>query len=804
MKVLVILSAIVCCPIICLAQLKIHGLVNTDGGGPLAYASILLLERSDSSFVQGQFSDENGFYSFEVESEGDYFISISAVGYHKVFSHTFSLHSNNSPYDLEPITASDKTEELEEITVTAEAPMFEHKIDRTIINVQNIISGTGGSALDLLQRSPGVTVDKISNTISLSGKENIKIMINGRMSRLPYESVVQMLEGVNAENIEQIELITNPPAKYEAEGDGGIIHIVMKKQEDFGTNGTFSLKTGYGRRGKIGGTFNLNHRSERINVFGDMNTNNDFSRQYMNTDWKILAQDKIEETSSNNNRKPFTRIINGSLGFDWELGDKTSIGGLFSAFDRKWDMDAIASISKWEENRSTHNINMKSVEDNNWLQLLGSLQFIHQINEKYDFTIDLDRINYNSLNPTDYYQDFFNNGGDLLFSERLRSNKDTGIDIWTTALDFSGNINDYFSFEAGAKGSFTALDNIILVDNLINNIWNIHDDFSGNNDMIENVLAGYISAGIKASERTDIQAGIRFEHTKTNINEENQKSLIDRKLKNIFPSLFITHAINNTNFASFSYSRRISRPSFNQLAPFVIFNDPDNFFTGNISLMPSITDAVNLGYQFKTVFLSLQYSYDKNAISLFQPQINSANKHISSSQNMDYMQSFNLMVAFPIQIADWWTVRVNGMGRRAKVKASYLENATSFSKNIFSFNGIQNFKITKTITVEATGFYFSRQLSGIMESAPVAGVDFGIQKEFKNSHLRFSFSDIFRTIKYDNYISMANENLNSRTVLDFETSIASLTYTLNFGNEKIKDRKSMKSSSQEEQERLQE
>jgi outer membrane receptor for monomeric catechols len=233
-----------------------------------------------------------------------------------VHTKVFQLDKSNSPFSIGGIEIPEKVEQLNEVVIQAEKPMFEQKIDRTIINVRSNISRAGGSALDVLQRSPGVTVDKMNSAVSLSGKQGVRIMINGKLSRIPMSAVVQMLGGINAENIERIELITTPPSKYEAEGDAGMINIVMKKLEDKGTNGNASVFTGYGRRGKYGATLNLNSRSKNLNVFGDLSTRNDYSTQYFTTRWAIPINNQINETASNNHRDSFTGANSGSVGLE--------------------------------------------------------------------------------------------------------------------------------------------------------------------------------------------------------------------------------------------------------------------------------------------------------------------------------------------------------------------------------------------------------------------------------------------------------------------------------------------------------
>ena len=797
-----LITAILCLPFISHAQLHVKGIIKIKSGESLPFASVLLLNSSDSSLVRGQVSNDDGFFSIDISEEGSYFISVSAVGYYKETTNVFQLNKNNSPIDMGIITARENIELLSEVEVTADKPMFIQKIDRTIINVHSSISRAGGTALDVLQRSPGVSVDKLNNAIALSGKQGVRIMINGKISRLPMEAIVQMLGGMNAENIEQIELITTPPSKYDAEGDAGMINIVMKKMEDIGINGNLSLFSGYGRRGKLGGTLNLNSRSKKINFFGDLTTRNDFTRMYVNTQWSIPINNLVNETISLNNRKAYTGINSGGLGIDWNVGKKTTIGALFNFFDRKWDMDALANITRTIDQNLSYSLLMNSIEQNDWLQILGNLNLKHEFNKDFSMSVDLDGITYNSKNPTDYYQDYFDNQGNPTTQGHLRSRKNTGIDIFTSAVDFTTKINDNIVLEFGSKGSFTPLDNDIVVDQLSNRAWTIDDGLTSYANMYENIIAGYASTSIKATSKLDIQAGIRYEHTRTNIDTRKQKDLIDRNYGKWFPSLFISHKINDNNSWVISYSRRISRPSFFQLAPFVIFNDPNNFFSGNISLLPSFTDAFKVEYKFKSILLSLQYSHDKNAISLFQPSINTDNKQVSIAKNLEYQNNYSMVLSFPVRVTKWWDMQLNSTAGLFSNLASYLDNPISNSILNFSFNGSQKFKISKSITAELSGFYISRQLFGVLDWSAIGTLDVGLEKKFSKSSLRISYTDIFGTNKWKWGGTIPSEKLNTTSYVDFETTIPTITYSVNFGNNKLKEKRLRNTGSKEEQERL--
>jgi hypothetical protein len=788
-------------PMCASAQLQVKGTVKDAAtGSGIPFASIVLLKQSDSTLVAGQMSTEQGTFELTSSESGTYFLSISSAGYHKTSSAVFNLNASTSPVQLN-LTSTEQVNKLDEVVVRGEKPFLEQKIDRTVINVQSMISRAGGTALDILQRSPGVTVDRMNKSIALSGKQGVRIMINGKISRIPMEAVVQMLAGMNAENIERIELITTPPSRYEAEGDAGMINIVMKQSTDVGTNGSVSAFTGYGRDVKYGGNLNMNNRSKKLNIYGDFNTRHDYTQMYWNTRWSAPVNSEMQEMISNNDRPAYEGATSGNIGAEWQLGKKTSVGGSFGIFKSIWDMDANADITQNVDGTLASTIKMNTIEENDWTQYIGNMNLNYKFNDGWDVTYNLDRIVYDSYNPTSYTQDYFDSNGSSTGTEYLSSSKKTQINIWTSSLDMTGKLNDKISIEFGGKGSFSKLSNDIIVESFEGPDWVVDPELTVYASMFENILAGYVSTSIKATSKLDIMMGVRYEHTVTNIDTDAQQNAVDRNYGKWFPTLFLNQKINENNSMVLSYSRRISRPSFFQLAPFVIFNDPNNFYSGNIALLPSFTDALKAEYRYKTWLVSLLYSYDKNAITLFQPQVNEDNKQVSTAQNLDYRQTLGLVVTFPVQITKWWEIQVNASGNSSKLRANYLDSPIELSISTFSANAVQKFNITKSITGEITASYRSKQYFGVIEWDAIGSVDLGLEKRFPNSSLRFSCADIFQTIDWNLNSYIESQNLRSNTVIDWETTIVNVTYSLNFGNGILKGA-NKRTGASEEQNRL--
>jgi len=786
------------------SQLSVAGSYVQEDGSPIPYANVLLLNAADSSLQKGDVTGSNGHFNIQLSEDGRYLLSIKFIGFQPYYSDVFTLNSSSRSKDFGEITGFENTQQLDEVVVEGEKPLFEQKIDRTVVNVENNIAASGGSALDVLERSPGVTVDRINNSVALAGKQGVRVMINGKISQLPLEAAVQMLDGMSADNIEKIELITTPPAKYEAQGDAGMINIVTKKSIDKGLNGGLSVFTGYGRREKYGGNIIFNGRSKDVNVYGDYSYNMNVTEQLFTIDRSFTDDGDNIRFATKNNRDAFTRVHNGRIGVDWNIGEKTTIGVLGSIFDRHWEMDkADANIIEHTNGVQTAGINMSTVEINDWILLLGNFNITHDFNNKHSLSFDLDHIYYDSDNPTDYVQNFFDTQGSLTNSSILLSRKQTPINTWVSKIDYTYNINDKITFEAGGKVSLSDLENIIVVENEENDQLVIDNNLSSDAKMIENIGAGYVASTIDVSEKIDLQIGLRYEHTITNIDTQAEADIVDRNFGNWFPSTFFQYTINKNNSYVISYSRRITRPSFFQIAPFVIFLSPNTFWSGNESLLPALTDAVKAEYRYKSFLLSFQYSHDKNSISLFQPRLNEENQQVSKAENLDYRNNYSINFSFPVNLARWWEFQFNTAYNYIINKATYLSEPIELSVQNFTINGQSKIKLPKDFTFEISGFYNSKQLFGVSEMGAFGALTLGLEKKLLNGSIRASYSDLFDTNQWLFQTNLSEENLNAETLIDFETRIFRLTYSTTFGNRKLKVNKRSKTGSEEEQRRFQ-
>src|SRR5258706_5310240 len=322
------------------AQSNINGSVADSYKQPLGDATVLLLNTRDSSLVKGTTTARNGQYSFTNISPGSYLLVSTFINYKQVYTKPFSVSGGREEINLTEIQLAEKETQLTVVKVTARKPLFEQKIDRMVVNVAGSITAAGSTALEVLEKSPGIIVDHQNNSLSMNGKDGVVIMINGRISRMPVAAVMQMLAGMSSSNIEKIELITTQPANYDAEGNAGFINIVLKTNSQYGTNGSYSITAGYGKGLITSASMNFNHRRGKIKPYcGYFFFPRDKKKKFFFFP-KVMNQGKSIETYSGTDRNPTVTNFDGRLGLDYELNKKTVVGALFPGYANRFAMTA--------------------------------------------------------------------------------------------------------------------------------------------------------------------------------------------------------------------------------------------------------------------------------------------------------------------------------------------------------------------------------------------------------------------------------------------------------------------------------
>ncbi|HEV8283092.1 MAG TPA: TonB-dependent receptor [Chitinophagaceae bacterium] len=784
----------------------LQGKVTGSNGGLLANVNVLLLNSRDSSLVKGSISDKTGNYQFQNIRPGSYLLSASMSGYQTTYtSAPVIVDENKTAVTIPELNLSENVKQLAEVKVVAIRPFIVQEIDRTVVNVANSIVSAGNTALEVLERSPGIMVDRQNNIISMLGKDGVNVMINGKLSYMPASSVIQMLEGMNAANIDKIELITTPPANFDAGGNAGYINIVLKQNDNFGTNGSVSGTIGYGK-GWMGQTsLNINHRKGKTNVFGDISLSRTKKPFTVDGYSRVSNNGNITENYLNTDRIDTTWNYNARVGLDYQAGSHTLFGILVTSAGRLFSQGEHQTNSTYLNGQlDTLKFNANS-EINNWLNYGVNLNLQHTFREGENLSVNADYIHYNNDQPVNYYTQSYNKSGAFIYDAIARSGKRTPIDFWVTGADYSRKLSKKISMDAGLKGTIASFNNDISYERLKQNNWERDPSYSAVYELKEDYSAAYISFNMTASEKTSVKVGLRYEYTNSNLGTKEIKNIVDRHYGNLFPSFFLSHKVDDNNSFNLSYNLRIDRPKINQLAPFTYFSSSNSVLTGNPALQPAISNKVSVGYSFRKYFLSLAFTKEDHAIAEFQPTVDSVtNKTIVTAENLKNKNQVSAVVSVPVTVSKWWSMFYNITGLWEQVNAIYKSESVRLENKNINIYMSQRFNLPKDFSIELSGFYLSRTLRGIAINRAMGKLDFGVRKKLSGKDaINFSIDDVFNTFEFRSYVNIPKQNLVGDIRIKFAQRTFKLIYSRNFGNTKLKQNRNVTTGAEEEKKRVQ-
>jgi len=771
---------------------------------PLPFATIILKDSNDT-YISGVITDDKGNFELDNIAVGKYLLEIQFIGY-QTYTQAIEISSEHIHLDLGTIAIQDIGQSLDEITIKADKPLYVQKVDRMVINVASSILSSGSTALDVLERSPGISINRQSNSISLVGKDGVRVMINGKISYMPQESIVQLLQGMSADNIESIELITTPPANMDAEGNAGYINLVMKKQSDLGLNGSYSFSGGVGNGTTTQDNINFNYRKNRLNLYGNYSFMRNSQGQEFELGRTLLDENgNVIDLNTISYRDPTQRNHSMRLGMDYDLTEKTIIGVIVDAYDQKWTMDAINESLETENGDPKSYVELVNDERNQWKHFGSNLNIKHNFKESEYLSIDFDYLYFYNENPTNYSNSFYDENGDFEKEELTKSNKTTPLSAFVTSADYSNQINENFKLETGIKAAFSSFENDVIVATFNGEVFVPDSTLTNFSELTENILAIYASADYNISKKTNLKLGIRYEYTDSELDTDKEGKVVDRTYGEFFPSAFINHNVNDSLSFNLSYVRRITRPTFNEMAPFVIFFDPTTFFAGNPAIQPSISNAVKIGSNYKTFILSAEYSIEDGAIARFQQRYDEENERlIFEAGNLDESRVFSLTLGLPLKLTDWWKTQNTLIYLNTRIENTVDDIKRKYEQNTFQINSTQAFKLTETISSEIVIFYNGPRLMGSLEMKSNFFMNFGIQKKLgdKWGTLRFNINDIFDSNEFRSTTSLPDQNVNTTADIDFSNRTFVLTYFRNFGNKKIKSSRERKTGAEEERKRI--
>ena len=782
---------------------SISGKIIDQNNKALDFVNVGLLKANDSVLIKSAITDIEGKYTFSNVAAGNYIISASMFGFKNTYSSPFSVKNQNlNLADTKMIIAS---KALNEITVTAKKPLIERKTDRLVMNVENSTLATGSSALEVLEKAPGVTVDQNDN-IAMQGKQGVTIMMDGKMTYMSHADLVIMLKNMSSSEIETIELIANPSSKYDASGNAGIINIKRKKGKGLGTNGSIIAGLGYGKNLRGNSAVNLNHRNKNVNYFGTYSNN--FSKREQVLDIRRLFESGINQTYFDQNAEILNQNINNSLraGADIFINKKSTLGFLANAYisggdDTNLNTTRVSStINTLDSSIFVSNLTDKRYRNysfnTNYKLTLDSLG--------QEFSVDLDYSNYFGRDKADYNNFYFlENGSQLRNPWFFRNTTPSQINIAAIKIDYTKPIGKKSKLEAGVKTSYVKTDNDFQFTQLNNTVWE-NDELRSNHFIYdENVNAAYLSFSTSII-KTNVQFGLRAEQTNSKGDLITTNNVVKRSYINFFPTAFLSRSLGKNHSLSLSYSRRIDRPDYDALNPFEFFLDQYTFNRGNPFLNPQLSNSYEMAYTFKQQYnLSINYSVTNDVITDVLLPDDAKKALFQTKKNLDQQINYGFNLSIPATITKWWNSNNNIGGFYLGFRSNDLQGEIiKTGENVLQFNSQHNFVISKTFGAEISGNYTSAMEYGIIRINPQYSIDAGINKSLMNKKLslKLALSDIFDT-RIQN-IESAYPGLNYNLSQKNETRIAKISLSYKFGKNDIKPSRRRATGLESEQGRL--
>ncbi|WP_313805688.1 TonB-dependent receptor domain-containing protein [Flavobacterium sp.] len=801
-------------------KVKVTGkVIEKSTNQPLEYASIYAQNTANPSVVNGAMTDGKGEFSFEVPS-GTYYLKVEFLGFKTV---EFKDKSITADTNLGTISVSEESTQIDEVVVIAERSTVEIKLDKKVYNVGQDMMVKGGTASDVLDNVPSVTVDNDGN-VSLRGNENVRVLIDGKPSGMA-GNIADALRMLPADAVEKVEVITNPSARYEAEGGAGIVNIILRKGKAQGVNGSITGTVGDPQNYGLNGNINL--RSENFNLFTTSGYTNSKSPGNSLTDTEYLDRTTGETTNYINERRNNERGregFNTNFGLEWFLDKSTTWTNAISIRKNSGSNPDNVFYYNYDADYTPTFIRNRFNDQNNESV---DLEYSTNLTKKFkkdghkltvDIAISADRDN-DSSTITDYV--IGDEANKLI--ERTTNNEKQRRNLFQA--DYVLPIKENTQFEAGYRGSFTNLKTPFSIDYLDDSgNWVNNAQYTNSLEYIEKVNALYTQFGSKINKFSYL-LGLRFEDTHINVNQLTTNDYNTKSYNNFFPSLFLTYEFSDTSSASISYSKRINRPRGRFLNPFSNYSSNINLFQGNPDINPAKTDAIDLGYMKRWSKLTLNtsaylnrttdvYQFIRKESGDFVTTVVDGEDTVDGSGNPVIVGGEDIhtpvIVSTPVNLATeyrfgfeftlnytpvkWWRLNGNFNFFRNETEGDYQytdfqgnEVVQNLDNTAYSWFSRINSKISLPYGIDwqANGTYNAPQKNAQGTSRGVLSANTSLSKDLfkEKATIALNVSDIFNSRKRISETNLANV-MNSYSEMQWRERQINLSFTYRFNKKK--------------------
>ena len=749
-------------------------------------ATVYLLAKKDSSIIKTVVADTAGNYQFINIKEGKYLVSASAIGSKTVYSNLFEISELMPNVSVEALELTPLNKDLNEVVVTSKKLLIERKIDKTVVNVDASVTNAGTTAMDILEKSPGVTVDKDGN-ITLKGKQGVMVMLDGKPSFLNNTELANLLRSMSSANLDQIEIMTNPSAKYDAAGNSGIINIKTKKNKLKGFNGSVSLGYGQGVYARTNNSLNLNYKNGKFNLFSTISVNRrnnfqqlDIKRIYKNQDKSINA---IFDQSAIMMRRNSSNSV--KVGADYYANKKTTLGIVFSGFINPEMQNSFNRSLLKNHSGKLDSIAISTVaEKGSWKNEAVNLNLRHQFDSTgKEFTIDVDYIGYNATKNQPFNNITYLPNGQISSSNKLFGELPSTINIFSAKTDYVHPFKSGLKVETGLKTSFVNTDNTAGYFNIINEIKMPDYEKTNRFRYKENINAAYLNAS-KDVKKWGFQVGLRLENTNYSGNQfgnpQRRDSTFLKSYVGLFPTTFISYKANDKNQFSLSYGRRINRPAYEDLNPFMFYIDRYTYGEGNPFLRPSYANVLEASHTFKEwLTTTINYSHTKDLFTeTFAPR---GFATVVKQDNLSSSDEASISVSAQIPVKKIWTIIAYAEANYNQLTGLVYSNNGKTSGSNFIININNQFKFNKGWSAELSGFYRTKGVRGQIYIDPLSQINAGVQKEIlkKKATVKLNIQDAFFSMIQNGRIDLVNTDASFHQYGD--SRVVSVNFTYRFG-----------------------
>ncbi|GAB2479383.1 TonB-dependent receptor [Hymenobacter qilianensis] len=784
---------------------SVTGRVQTAVGGvPIQFANVTLHRATDSLAVKTEFSDVQGAFRLEQLAGGAFLVSVTQVGFAPYWSPAFELTAGGQNLANIALQASAATQ-LKEVTVVKQKPLYEHLADRTIVNVEGSTLASGNTSLDVLTRAPGITVGSNDN-LALRGRQGLLVLIDGKRQPMTGSELSDYLRALPAEQLSSIELITNPPAKYDAQGGAGIIAINLKKDQRQGTNGTANAAYGRGQYGKFTTGLTLNHRQKKINAFGSYAYTDRENFQKLTFDRFFYDAGVLQSSSiQRNNGRSHLQSHTWRGGLDYSITKRTVIGVVVGGLDSRFPGFATNRTLLFDAQgqslpayRST--INRRPYNPS----ITSNLNFRHSFADSSgapSLSVDIDYDRFNRYADQELTTFFSEPGRSAVI---LDGDQEGHLTIQSVKADYTRNLRQATRLEAGLKATLIESDNDLVFEDIIDGVRTPNLNFSNQFRYKENINAAYVTL-TRTLPKLTISAGLRGEQT----NVEGQQAIgnegFDRNYFQLFPSASVQRKLSDKHDLSLSLSRRINRPTYNQLNPFRSYVDATSYRTGNPYLRPETSYNIELTHTFKEKYsAALTYSItDLPIINVVQPASEGGFFVVNRDINLRTLQYYALTLTVPLEPTKWWSVYNNLLLYYNHFEGKVAETMPPSTWATVNVSSNNTFTFSNGWKADLSGTYLAPERYGYERLRARGQIAIGLQKQLwaNKASVKLNATDILYTSNVRSTYAYANfeDTFFNRQ----DTRVATLSFTYRFGNDKLAPIRRRQSGAEDEKRRAQ-